>query len=272
MGMDQPLISSDSHVLEPRDLWVRRIDRRFAERAPRIVSLAEGDQWVADGSYRLGNLGAASAAGVRFERPESLRTMGRIEDIVAAGLDPVARLEEIDRDGVLAELLYPTVTLHAYRIRDPALVTAVLRAYNDWLLEFCAVRPERFKGIAMINVDDLGQAVKDLREAATVGMVGAAIPVTPGEGDYADAKYESLWEAAEELSLPLSMHVGMGRQLRNAGARRRCGTAPRRAGSSVRRGRRPSGRAGCRPARVRARRARCRAVRPGGRPWRTRSR
>jgi hypothetical protein len=31
------LVCADSHVVEPLDLWTRRIDPRFRERAPRMV-------------------------------------------------------------------------------------------------------------------------------------------------------------------------------------------------------------------------------------------
>ena len=44
-----PLLSSDSHIIEPSDLWTARIDRAFTARAPRLVHEAEADQWYADG-------------------------------------------------------------------------------------------------------------------------------------------------------------------------------------------------------------------------------
>jgi len=40
-----PLISSDSHIIEPPDLWTQRIDRAFTARAPRLIHEAEADQW-----------------------------------------------------------------------------------------------------------------------------------------------------------------------------------------------------------------------------------
>jgi hypothetical protein len=69
------LISSDSHVIEPRDLWETRIDRKFRERAPRLVHEGEFDQWYADG-VKFGNIGTNQQAGLRFEAPEKLTTGG----------------------------------------------------------------------------------------------------------------------------------------------------------------------------------------------------
>ena len=45
---DWKMISSDSHVVEPPDLWIERMDRAFKDRAPRVVSEHDGDWWMID--------------------------------------------------------------------------------------------------------------------------------------------------------------------------------------------------------------------------------
>ena len=65
------LISSDSHIIEPADLWEQRIDRRFKDRAPHLVHEGTLDQWYADG-VKFGNIGTNQQAGLRFEAPEKL--------------------------------------------------------------------------------------------------------------------------------------------------------------------------------------------------------
>jgi hypothetical protein len=57
------LISSDSHIIEPPDLWTQRIDRAFTTRAPRLIHEAEADQWYADG-VKFGAIGINQQAGV----------------------------------------------------------------------------------------------------------------------------------------------------------------------------------------------------------------
>jgi len=54
------LISADSHVLEPADLWTKRIERSFRDRAPRVVAEAGGtrDAIVAGNCARLCGIGA----------------------------------------------------------------------------------------------------------------------------------------------------------------------------------------------------------------------
>ena len=57
---DYRIISADSHVMEPADLWTTRIESRFRDRAPRVVSLEDGDFWYWEGQRVLGVQGAGS--------------------------------------------------------------------------------------------------------------------------------------------------------------------------------------------------------------------
>jgi predicted TIM-barrel fold metal-dependent hydrolase len=68
----------------------------------------------------------------------------------------------MDADGVDVSIVYPTVGLLLYSVPDSDLLTAIVRTYNDWLAEFCNAFPDRLKGIAMLNVDDVPSAVKEL--------------------------------------------------------------------------------------------------------------
>ena len=65
------VISSDSHIIEPEDLWDKHIDKEFRERGPRLLHEGENDQWICDG-LRFGAIGINQQAGVRFEDPEKL--------------------------------------------------------------------------------------------------------------------------------------------------------------------------------------------------------
>src|SRR5262247_1609890 len=204
------LVSSDSHIIEPADLWQERIDRPFRERAPRLVHEAEADQWYADG-VKFGAIGINQQAGVRFETPEALTLQGRMATVPRGGYDPQAHVQDMDRDTVAGGVLYPSQGLTTYRIPDSALLSAIFRAYNDWLADFCQPYPHRLKGIAMLNVDDVGHAVRELQRAATRGLAGAMIPIRPMQHRYDHPMYEPLWAAAQDLGMPLSLHVGTWR-------------------------------------------------------------
>ncbi len=205
------VLSSDSHVLEPPDLWTSRIAPRFADRAPKVVSEESADWWYADG-YKIFSFPGGADTGVRFDKPEELRREARFTDVRKGAYDPDAKIEDMETDGVQGEVVYPTMGLLFYRLPDSAYVSEVARCYNDWLSDFCSAHPDRIKGIGMINVDDVDEAVNELSRVARLGLAGAMIPVMPAEGlSYDLPRYEALWAAADDLDLPISLHVGTNR-------------------------------------------------------------
>src|SRR3954468_15230019 len=155
MSMPPLVLSSDSHVFEPPDLWQTRIDAAFRDRAPRIERIDGADQIVVERDQILSGIGLISNAGMRFEAPETISAQGRFEDVHRGGYDPEQHLKDMALDGVAGEVLYPSQGLFYFRLADTALMSAIFRAYNDWLAEFCRTDPARLKGIAMINVDDV---------------------------------------------------------------------------------------------------------------------
>ena len=205
---DYRVISSDSHGIEPADLWANRIGRKFKDRAPEIVTLEEGDWWFCDGRKVVG-LGIGAQAGVRFEHPENLRQGASFEDVRPGGYIPEEHVKDMDADGVDAGVVYPSISFMMYNVvPESDLLSAIFHAYNGWVGEFCQSHPDRLKPIAMLNLDDLDLAIKDLQRYANLGFVGAMIPVLPPEGrEYIMPEYEPLWAAAQDLGMPISFHV-----------------------------------------------------------------
>jgi hypothetical protein len=122
-------------------------------------------------------IGLISNAGARFEAPETISAQGRFENVHRGGYDPEQHLEDMALDGVASEVLYPSQTLFYFKVADPLLMSAIFRAYNDWLAEFCRTDPARLKGIAMINLDDVEDGIKELELAARLGLSGAMTPL-----------------------------------------------------------------------------------------------
>jgi len=205
------MISSDSHIIEPPDLWLKRIDRAFRERAPRVVTEAGGDWWYIDGRRSMSFLGIQT--GERFECDASeLRTEGSFRDVRPAAHDPARYIDENLDDGVAGSVLYPSEALLAFSIPDPALCSATMRAYNDFIAEFCSEDRGRLKGLGLLNVDDPEEAVAELTRCREIGLEGALITVLPPPDRAYDLPiYEPLWAAAADLGTPLSMHVATGR-------------------------------------------------------------
>ena len=122
------LISTDSHVIEPPDLWEERIDRTYADRAPRLVPEDDGDWWYADG-FRLQSVTGGTDAGVRFEDQTKLRMAARMDEVRKGAYEPEAKLADMDLDGIDREVVYTTIGLRLWRVPDGAFVRATFRAY-----------------------------------------------------------------------------------------------------------------------------------------------
>ncbi|MEZ4333125.1 MAG: amidohydrolase family protein [Myxococcota bacterium] len=204
------LISADSHVNEPPDLWQSRVAERFRPRAPRVERFAEGDAWILEGVSDPVNFGWNACAGLD---PAQMTGWARFDAIRAGGHDPAARLLEMDRDRVDAEVLYPTPRLSQAIIsnRDVELHVELVRAYNDWLADYVAHAPERFGGIALLPNVGAKAAVAELeRVLGRPGLRGALIGAYPSGGLEPEAEDDAVWARLVEAGWPLDVHVSMG--------------------------------------------------------------
>jgi hypothetical protein len=113
------VLSSDSHVFEPPDLWTKRIDAAFRDRAPRMVRVDGADEIVVEQGQVLSGIGLLSNTGVRFEAPETISGRARFEDVPRGGYDPDQHLRDMRLDGVAGEVLYPSPGLFYFRVADP---------------------------------------------------------------------------------------------------------------------------------------------------------
>src|SRR5271163_1940036 len=84
----------------------------------------------------------------------------------------------MELDGVAGEVLYPSQGLFYFKVADTPLMSAIFRTYNDSLAEFCRTDPARLKGIAMINLDDVEDGIKELERGSRLGLSGAMITST----------------------------------------------------------------------------------------------
>ena len=114
----------------------------------------------------------------------------------------------METDGVSAEVLYPTLALRLFSIADPALQEACFRVYNDWLVEYARVAPERLVGIACISMWDIDRAVQEMARCRNAGLRGALIWEVPNPDlPFRAPHYDPVWAAAQELDMPVNLHI-----------------------------------------------------------------
>ncbi len=212
---DLRVISADSHVMEPADFWLKRLDARFREQAPRVIKKEHGPGvvFVAPGISPF-PVAAGFARGMGGEDLKEHMNKG-YEAARPSGWDPAERIKDQDVDGVEAEVLYTTLGMPLFGLENADLQRACFRVYNDWVAEFCSYKPRRLIGSALISLEDIGEGVKELERCAKIGLRGAMIWGSPPEDKpYSSRAYDPLWQAASELRMPLSLHVitGKGRE------------------------------------------------------------
>lgn len=202
------MISADSHINEPPDLWTARLPKKYQERAPRQERFEKGDAWVLEGALDPINYGANWSAGLPLEQRSA---WCRWEDVRAGGYDPAARLLEQDMDGVDAEVLYPTPRVQnalAWNKEDKEFHVLCMQAYNDWLADFCGHDPARLGGVALLPNVGVDEAIAELqRTMAKPGIVGVLLGQWPTGLDLT-AECDRFFAACVEANASIAVHVG----------------------------------------------------------------
>jgi len=206
------MISADSHFVEPPDLWTSRIDRKFADRAPRVVNNEKGAIFVAPGlrPFAVGGTFSHGASGQELKEFASKT----YESARPSGWDPAERIKDQEIDGVEAEVLYTTLGMSMFSLLDIELQQACFRVYNDWAAEFCSYDRKRLSAIALISLEEVDEGVRELRRCAKLGLKGAMICGAPTpDRPYNNPVYDPFWAAAQELEAPISLHLVTGRRV-----------------------------------------------------------
>lgn len=205
---EKPIISADSHVMEPPGTYVDRIDHRYRDTAPRVVhDPTRGDTYVIHGMKDTIPMGLIAAAGKSAEALAQAARSAKFEDLHRGGWDPHARMAEQDRDGVSAEVIYPSVGMVLCNHPDPDYKKACFDAYNLWIAEYCDPHRARLLGVGQTAMRSPAEGIADLQAIKALGLRGVMMPGFPVQADYDDPMYDEFWSAAIELGLPLSFHI-----------------------------------------------------------------
>jgi predicted TIM-barrel fold metal-dependent hydrolase len=179
------IFDADLHTIEPDDLWLHRLERRFRPLAPRAPPRHP------------------RAAGATRRHPHYLAA-------AAAGYDAATHLQAMDIEGADVAVLFGTRGRHVqmHDELDPVFAAALARAHNDWTHEFCACDPQRLKFAAQIAYHDVDLAVREVERA--VGELGAVAVIgnpNPVRGRHIhDACFEPLWRTVEAAGVPVCFH------------------------------------------------------------------
>ena len=214
------LISVDDHILEPPNLWVDRVAAKDRDRAPHMESIDGMDYWVYDGKkYPSSGLSAVAGKSKEEFSPEPLP----YSEMRPGCYDPTARIEDMDRAGILASLCFPTITRFCGQLfldaSDRKFGFECLQHYNDWTVEeWCAAAPGRYIPLMLIPMWDPALAAKEMERMAARGVTAFAFSENPapiGLPTIHDVNryWDPVMATANELGMVASMHVGSSSQV-----------------------------------------------------------
>jgi hypothetical protein len=209
--MDLPIISADSHITEPPNTYIDYIDARWRDSAPHMEHNEQlGDVFIVPGMNYPVPMGLVAAAG---KPAEQIRVTGvAFDELHRGGWDPEARIGDQKRDGVAAEVIYPTVGMVICNHKDFDFKEACFAAYNRWIAEYCSHHPKRLIGVGQTAMKTPADGIRDLESIKKLGLRGVMMPGNPGVEDYDSPAYDEFYRAAVELGLPLSFHILTSRE------------------------------------------------------------
>lgn len=203
------LISADSHVVEAPDVWTRRVQAKYRDRAPRQVRMPEGDAWQIEGLPQPVPFGLTQCGGLP---PGQYKLWIRWEEVRPAAVEAAARIASMDESGVQAEVLFPSPRLQnaIATNADADFQNDCARAYNDWLSEWCARDPARLLGVAMLPATGIEAATAELERSQRLpGLRGVLLSRYPAGGYDLGPADDPVFARCAEAGIPVHLHVGL---------------------------------------------------------------
>jgi predicted TIM-barrel fold metal-dependent hydrolase len=212
---DIPIIDTDTHVVEPPDLWTSRVSSKWGDLVPHVRWDAEAGEeaWFTAGQ-RLGAVGAAAMAGWPEYPPYHPR---RWTDTDPVAWDATKRLARMDEYGIRSQILYPNVAVFDAKsivaMEDRELRLACIRAYNDFQTDWSSVAPDRLIPMTGLPFWDLEETLAEIERCAAMGHRGIVFTQDPGYfglPKLTDRYWDRMWASAQEKGLPVNFHIASG--------------------------------------------------------------
>ena len=210
------IVDVDTHISEPHDVWTARVPKKWGDLVPHVVRDPEGgpkDFW-AIGDALLMPTGVAAMAAFDGMLPDCPDTL---DDAHPGAHDAHARLRYMDAEGIYAQVLYPNVGGFGsggfLRLKEPELMLECVRAYNDFLIDWCSADPKRLIPVMATPFWDVEAAVQEIQRSAATGhraVLFGSQPQDFNQPRLTDPHWDPIWAAAQDCDLSISFHIGSG--------------------------------------------------------------
>jgi predicted TIM-barrel fold metal-dependent hydrolase len=217
MGRQYRVINVGSHANPPGDMYERYFPEDIRHLAPKLVTRDFPGEGVfecieLEGEY-IRQL--STQTGIKLVDAQDIPFIKTFDEGFAGQRDPAARLADMDKDGVDADVIvspgYPVLLPKNRETR-----WGMMYAWNSWLAEMCAYDPDRLVGIGEIPLWDIPRAIEEAKRVKALGLKGVLMPAIPGyvgcwsspaDAPYTSPVYAPLWDALEALGLVMVVHA-----------------------------------------------------------------
>jgi len=209
------IIDCDSHFTEPPDLWTARAPEGMKDRMP-VQKTVDGitawymdDQlWASIGGNTIQS-GRQKVLGSHVVQPFDI--------VDRAAYSVPERLELMDAMGVEAQVVYPNgigfASNHIFAIEDPALRTAVLQIYNDFLVDVQHESSDRLLPQALLPIWDMDLTIKEMTRLLDQGIRGFTLSDKPeliGLPELPEPYFHPMWDLCNDSGAVPNFHIGSG--------------------------------------------------------------
>jgi predicted TIM-barrel fold metal-dependent hydrolase len=215
---DLILISVDDHVVEPPDMFVGRLPKKYEAEAPHLVRTDDGfDVWKFR-QYTIPNSALNAIAG-RPKEEYGLEPQG-LDEIRPGCYDVHERVKDMSAGGLLAQMCFPTFPGFAGRLfatDDPDFSVALVRAYNDWHIDaWAGAYPGRFIPMALPAIWDPAACAQEIRRVAEKGCHSFTFtenPAAMGYPSFHNEHWDPVWQAMTDTGTIMNVHIGSSGRL-----------------------------------------------------------
>lgn len=204
-----PNIDADTHLIETADIW-DHLDAADRIHRPQPIELEQGvmvppiarpmkSVWVIDGQlYARTNLQMIE----EFSK-------GQIKPGALAMTDPDERLKAMDQQGVDVHVIFPSLFL-GLAPETPAVERALTRAYNRFLADRCAGSKGRLRWVMLPALKSMDETLREIEWAAKHGAAGIHLRGLEGDRPIDHPDFFPIYRVAQDLDLPICVHIGHG--------------------------------------------------------------
>ncbi|HVO92310.1 MAG TPA: amidohydrolase family protein, partial [Terriglobales bacterium] len=194
------------------EIFEKHMEPALRNYRPRLLQDDQGfNFWVVDGQtpYKRPSTKGAGAPGTAAPPGKGIQSARRASPGSQTLTSLKERLDDLDREQIDVQFLYPSFLLHVNAWADGILAMGVCRAYNTWLAETCNKAPDRLKAVGVVSLQDPEGAAKELSRLRDMGVGAVMINGTAGAKRLDHPDHDVFFAAADRLKMPIAVHFSL---------------------------------------------------------------